>query len=171
MTDSPGKTLAIQLTEDEGPDGRKLRMGCPRLNLSTIWTKAVDLIIPNTSLDGQAHGALRTHERFRVHLWRIARESIPWFGNEGRKCPPCQDGSDEFEHLFSVRLFARVLWWESHRRIWNSPLSDKTPISVNPPCRSPTFLAVGSAEAGNFSSFRAIPFYHLWNYKKTESSI
>lgn len=23
---------------------------------------------------------LRCHERFKVHLWRIARECLPWFG-------------------------------------------------------------------------------------------
>ena len=63
----------------------------------------------------------KIHERFKLHLWRIAANVLPtkevisvFNGNIDGGCPMCNSALETTLHLFTVCPFAKSLWFRSH---------------------------------------------------------
>ena len=63
----------------------------------------------------------KIHEHFKLHLWRIAANVLPTKevisvcnGNIDGSCPMCNSALETSLHLFTVCLFTKSLWFQSH---------------------------------------------------------
>lgn len=80
--------------------------------LFTSYTKTQKFHEGNESLwEKKKLWGLKVHDGLKLHLWRIANDSLPLSHIDGRECPLCDIGVGNYEHL------SGYCWRESNWKI------------------------------------------------------
>ncbi|PKI66159.1 hypothetical protein CRG98_013457 [Punica granatum] len=117
----------------------------------------------NNEIVWKAIWNLKIHERFKLHLWRIASECLPWFSKESAPCPLCQTNSDSVDNLFRYCIFYRVAWRESPWDLQATVIPCTTTKDlINFVACPPNSLLANLDDKSSFSLYAAIVLYQLW---------
>lgn len=133
--------------------GHQMQMENTLLNSFVFQIKKLDSLMIAMGLVLASN--LNRQGAWKIHLWRIASECLPWLDKQATQCPLCRVGTDGAVYLSIECFFGQVAWRESPWKLWSLPLATNapTPLNLTELVCKPPFFPQNSQDVAEFFFF------------------